>query len=307
MVAALLGSVTLAACAPDLPASQGLSGTVVVDGSSTLTPLLRAVADELVTDVEPGVTVDIATSGTGAGIQRLCAGTVHVAMAARSITAQERAGCADAGVEPVEVPVGLDAVSVVVPRRNDYVRCLTVAELASLWGATGPAPATWQDVREDWPPTALSLFSPGPTSGTATSFVDVVLDGSPQRLDVATSEDDEVIVQGVAASPGGLGYVPLGHALGGGDEVRVVAVDAGDGCVEPAAGTATDGSYPMSGGLQVYVSRQAYTDHAAVAALVGLLVARASSAAEQVRGVPPTSQQQQAADAALDKLGPGPG
>jgi len=306
-VAALLASGTFAACTSDLPESEGLSGTVVVDGSSTLTPLLRAVADELVVDVEPGVTVDLTTSGTGAGIERLCAGVVDVAMASRPITVEEEAGCAEAGVEPVEVPVGLDAVSVVVPRRNDYVDCLTVAELASLWGATGPAPATWQDVREDWPSTALALFSPGPSSATTTSLAEVVLDGSPQRLDVATSEDDEVVVQGVAASPGGLGYVPLGYALGGEEDVRVVAVDAGDGCVEPSAGTATDGSYPMSRPLQVYVSRQAYTDRAAVVALVRVLVARGPRAAEEARGVPPTAQQQQAAAVALAKLGPGPG
>ena len=305
-MAALLAS-GLTACAPALPRTEGLSGTVVVDGSSTVTPLVRAVADELTGEVEPGVTVDLTTSGTGPGLQRLCAGTVDVAMASRPITDQELTACAAAGVEPVEVPVGLDAVSVVVPRRNDYVDCLTVAELASLWGATGPAPATWQDVREQWPPTALALLSPGPTSGTATRFAEVVLDGAGQRLDVPTSEDDEVVVQGVAASPGGLGYVPLGRALAGEDDVRVVAVDAGDGCVVPDAGTATDGTYPMTRSLQVYVSQQAYDDRAAVAALVGLLVARAEPVAEQVRGVPPTPRQQREADAALEALGPGPG
>lgn len=300
-MAALLALGPLVGCSPVEPESEGLSGTVVVDGSSTVTPLVRAVSDELVDRVEPGVTVELKTSGTTAGLARLCAAEADVAMASRAITDEELAACEAAGVEAVEVPVGQDAVTVVVPRRNDYVGCLTTDELARLWGGTDVL--TWQDLREAWPATALVLFAPGEGSGTAATFGADVLDGAAPRADVATSEDDEVLVQGVARSPGGLGYVPLGYARAAEDQVRAVALDAGDGCVEPDAGTVSDRTYPLSRTLQVYVSVQAYADEPAVAALVDLLVMREADAAEEVLVVPPSAEQQQEAGRALELLG----
>ena len=162
-------------------------------------------------------------------------------------------------------------------------------------------------MREDWPATALVLFSPGAGSGTASVFADVALSGAPQRGDVATSEDDRVIVQGVQRSPGGVGYVPLGYARAAEDEVRPVAVDAGDGCVAPEAGTVADGTYPMSRALQVYVSAEAHGTRAPVAALVAMLVERGPAAAEEVLVVPPTDEQRDRAEDALEALGPGPG
>lgn len=302
----MLGGSGLVACSDDMPASEGLSGTVTVDGSSTVTPLLRAVADELVAEVEPGITVELTTSGTSAGLRRLCDGRADVAMASREITAEELTACAEAGVEAVEVPVGLDAVSVVVPARNDYVDCLGTEELARVFGAaettTSPV-TTWQDLRPGWPGTVLVLFGPGAGSGTADSFSQVVLDGGPQRGGLATSEDDSVLVQGVAASPGGLGYVPMGYALDAADAVRAVPVDAGDGCVGPTPETAADGTYPLTRPVMVYVSARSYADDAAVAALVDHLVRRGADLAEDAGVVPPSADQQAEAQAALDALG----
>jgi hypothetical protein len=137
LASALLGAAVLAGCSAEQPPSQGVSGTVRVDGSSTLTPLVRAAVDELVAEVEPGVTVVLTTSGTSAGIERLCAADADVAMASRPMTDDERAACEASGVQAVPVPLGTDAVSVVVPRRNDYVGCLSTDELARIFGAAG--------------------------------------------------------------------------------------------------------------------------------------------------------------------------
>jgi phosphate transport system substrate-binding protein len=306
-VAALLLPLVLAGCAESLPESQGLTGTVVVDGSSTVTPLLRAGAEEFVDEVEPGVTVALTTSGTTEGLVRLCDAGADVAMASREMTADERAACDEAGVDPVAVPVGADAITVVVPRRNDYVRCLTLDEVATVLGAEDPA-TTWADVRDGWPATTLVPFAPGPASGTADVFSEVVLDDGPLRADTATSEDDQVIVQGVATSPGGVGFVPLTYSLDAEDLVRPVAVDAGDGCVEPSADTAADGTYtPLARPLLVYVAAAAYQERPTVAAFVDYLASRADELADQVGGVPPATEDQQAAIELLDGLGAGSG
>lgn len=303
MVAALL-ALTVTACSTELPESRGVSGTVVVDGSSTLTPLVAAGVEELVTQVEPGLDVELATSGTTTGLARLCDGTADVAMASREMTDDEVGVCTAAGIDAVAVPVGLDAISLVVPDRNDYVSCLTTAEAASLLAGAGEAaPLIWSDVRPEWPGTTLALFAPGPASGTADVVADRLLDGSVLRSDVATSEDDDAIVQGVASSPGGLGVVPLTYALAAADQVRAVGLDDGEGCVVPTAETAADGSYPLSRELFVYVSRDEYADRASVAALVDYLVARATPLAEQVGGVPGGRQQQSAAEEAIRLLG----
>lgn len=297
----------LAGCAEQLPVSQGLSGTVTVSGSSTLTPLVTAERDEWVEQVEPGVAVDITTTGTTAGIERLCDGTADVAMASRPITAEETEACQEAGVEPVPLPVAQDAITLVVPQRNDYVRCLTVAEVAAVMvdpGEDGPAVTTWADVRPGWPATTLVLFGPGPGSGTTTLFDSEVLDGAGQRPDVATSEDDRVVVQGVAASPGGFGYLPLTYAADAADSVRPVAVDAGAGCVEPSARTVSDGSYtPLARPLQLYVSGAAFAERPAVAAFVEHVVDRAGATARELGGVPPSAEQELEAATALDSLG----
>jgi phosphate transport system substrate-binding protein len=268
---------------------------VLVDGSSTATPLVEAGIAEFVADVEPGVAVELTTSGTGEGLARLCAAETDIAMASRELTDDEAAACQDEGVDPVAVPVALDAITVVVPRRNDYVDCLGLDEVREVFSSTDAA-ATWADVREGWPATTIVPFAPGPASGTADVFADQVLDGAGLRADTATSEDDEVIVQGVAASPGGVGVVPLGYALAAEDEVRPVAVDSGSGCVEPSADTVTDGTYgPLARPVLVYVAAGAYEERPEVTAFVDYLAARADELAEQVDGVPPAEADQQAA------------
>lgn len=300
MAALLLG---LAACSDGLPESQGLTGEVVVDGSSTVTPLVAAGVAEFTTDVEPGVTVDLTTSGTGEGLARLCAGGADVAMASREMTDEEAVACRDGGVEPLELAVGADAVTLVVPRRNDYVDCLTTAELAAVWsGADGLT--TWADVRPEWPATTLALFAPGAASGTADVFTDELLDGAEIRPDAARSEDDEVIVQGVAASPGGFGVVPLGYAVAAEDSLRTIAVDSGAGCIDPTVDTVTDGSYaPLSRPVFVYVAADAYRERQAVMAFVDHLLARVDALAAQVDGVPPAPDALRAARETLARVG----
>jgi phosphate transport system substrate-binding protein len=305
-VGALVPALVLAGCGHDLPATQGLTGTVAVAGSSSLAPLVRDGVEEFLAEVEPGVTVRLDVSGTGAGLARLCPADgvpqVQVVMASRPLTAEESDACAAAGVQPADVVLATDAVVLVVPARNDYVRCLTTTELADLWSADDP-PRTWADVREDLPPVVLVPYAPGPDGGTADVFAEEVLDGADQRGDAARSEDDAVVVEGVATSPGGVGYVPLSYALRS-DRVRPVAFDAGDGCVTPGTRTVADGSYPtLRRELRVVVDGGAYADSRSVRAFVDYLHARSGGLARRTGMVPRTEGQRAAAERTVRALG----
>jgi len=204
------------------------------------------------------VRVTVGFSGTGGGFKRFCAGEIDISDASREISEAERAACEAAGVAFVEIPVAWDGLSVVVNPANDFVECLTVPELEAMW-RPGSSVRTWRDVRPEFPAEPVQLYGPGTDSGTFDYFTEVVVgEAKASRNDFQASEDDNILVQGVAGDRYALGYFGYAYFRENRDRLKLVAVDGGEGCVLPSDETVSDGSYaPLSRPLYMYVSRRA--------------------------------------------------
>jgi phosphate transport system substrate-binding protein len=243
----------LAACGGGGEAG-GVSGSIVVDGSSTVFPVSEAFAEEFQAE-NPDSRVTVGLSGTGGGFQRFCAGETDFTGASRPITQGERDACAAAGIEFVQLSVATDGLSVIVNPANDFVECLTVAELSRIW-RPGSSVTTWRDVRPEWPADEIRLYGPGTDSGTFDYFTEVINgESGASRPDFQASEDDNILVQGVAGDRFALGYFGYAYYLENRDVLKLVAVDGGSGCVQPSDETIEDGSYaPLARPLFIYVS-----------------------------------------------------
>jgi phosphate transport system substrate-binding protein len=254
---ALLGAALAAACG-GAASSEGPVGSVTMDGSSTVFPITEAMAEEFGIETRGRVRITIAVSGTGGGFKRFCAGETDVNNASRHISAEERAQCEAAGIEWVEIPVAIDGLAVTVNPRNDFVECLTVAELRRIW-EPGSTVRTWRDVRPEWPDGPLRLYGPGTASGTFDYFTEAVMGrAGATRPDFTASEDDNVLVQGVEGDRNALGYFGYAYYAENEGRLRRVAVDGGAGCVDPVPETIQDGRYsPLARPLFLYVTRAA--------------------------------------------------
>lgn len=235
-------------------AGGGGDPIVRTDGSSTVYPLAEAVA-EAYHEVQPRSRVVVSRSGTGGGLSRLCAGEIDVAHASRPPTEVEREQCAARGLELVLVPLALDGVSVVTHAGNDFVECLTVAELRRIW-SPGSTVRTWREVRAEFPDRSLELFGAGPGSGTFDSFTAAVVGlRAASRTDYQASEDDNVLVQGVSGDRGSLGYFGYSYMMANRDRLKLLAVDGGEGCVLPDPASIASGRYrPLTRSLYIVVS-----------------------------------------------------
>jgi phosphate transport system substrate-binding protein len=277
-----VSALVLVGCAPagDTPEGSGLTGTVTIDGSSTVAPLIEAAAD-LFGAAEPGVDVTVGTSGTGGGFEKFCAGETDVSNASRGIKDEEAAACAEAGIEFVEIIVANDGLSVVVNPDNDWATCLSVEQLNKIWAPESEGVVmSWKDVDASFPDEKLSLFGPGTDSGTFDYFTkEINGEEGASRTDYSPSEDDNVLVSGVAAEAGALGYFGLSYAEANADSVKLVSVDAGEGCITPSTETVLDGTYtPLSRPLFVYVNKANFAENAALAAFTEFLVANSTEA-----------------------------
>lgn len=227
---------------------------VVVDGSSTVTPIVIGLAEKYQA-ANPDQTVSVATSGSGGGFKKFCVGETDISMASRPIKQSEIDVCAENGINFVELPIAFDGLAVVVGKDNTFAECLSVEELNTMWNFEAEGTVnTWSDVRSDFPGTPLSLFGPGTDSGTFDYFNEAILDEDDIRADFTPSEDDNVIVTGVSGTPGGLGFFGLAYYEENADVLNVVAIDGGNGCVAPSTETVKDGTYaPLSRPLFIYV------------------------------------------------------
>lgn len=258
IAAALSAALSMTACgggeAGDGAAeAAALSGEVLIDGSSTVFPIGEAIGEEFQA-ANPGVRVSVGFSGTGGGFKRFCNGETDISQASRPISASEREACAGGGVEFTELPVAWDGLSVIANPANDFVQCLTVAELRKVWEPNGTV-RTWRDVRAEWPAKEVKLYGPGTDSGTFDYFTETVMgEAGSSRPDYQASEDDNILVQGVAGDRYALGYFGFAYFTENADKLKLVAVDGGAGCILPSDQTIAEGSYaPLSRPLFVYV------------------------------------------------------
>jgi phosphate transport system substrate-binding protein len=260
---AISSALVLAACggssSSDSSASgdSNLSGAVRIDGSSTVYPLTALAAEDFMA-ANPGVQVTVGSSGTGGGFEKFCRGETDANDASRNIKEEEAAACEAAGIQYTGLQVAVDALTVVVNKENTWATCLTVEELAAIW-APGSTVNNWNQVRPDFPDVPLALFGAGTDSGTFDYFTDVINgEEGASRTDYTPTEDDNVTVQGVTGSPGGLGYFGFTYFEENADKLTAVQIDSGAGCVAPSVETAQDGSYtPLSRPLFIYPSKQA--------------------------------------------------
>jgi phosphate transport system substrate-binding protein len=271
MIAALF----LTACSD----SAAVTTQITVDGSSTVYPISVAVAEAHMLAL--GGEVSVSVSGTGGGFKKFCRGDVIITTASRPIRADERAACASAGIDYIELPIALDGIVVAVHPDNTWASTMTLPELKAIWEPTAQGSLTdWSQVHPGWPSVDLHLFSPGVDSGTHDCFTEAVIgEAGAIRGDITSSEDDRVLVAAIARDPSALGFFGLSYYLGAAEALQAVQIDPGDGTpVAPSLSSVASGAYqPLSRRVYLYV-RADTTDNPDVAALLEQYLSTDSSA-----------------------------
>ena len=230
-----------------------LNGEVRIDGSSTVFPISEAVAEDFGA-INKSVRVTVGTSGTGGGFKKFCAGETDINNASRTVKASEFEHCKKNKIEFIELPVAVDGRSVVVHPSNNFLSAITFAELKKIW-EPGSKAKLWSDVNPKWPKEKITLFGPGPDSGTFDYFTEEVVGKAKAcRTDYTASEDDNVLLKGVAASRFALGYFGHGYYMANKNKVKALQLDAGKGPVEPTDNNVATGSYPLARPLYIYVN-----------------------------------------------------
>jgi phosphate transport system substrate-binding protein len=304
---AAIAPVALAACGDSGGTGSGggagsdLSGTIKVDGSSTVGPLTEAAAEGF-QGQNSKVRVTVGTSGTGGGFEKFCAGETDVSDASRSIEPDEKKACAGKGIEYEELQVANDGIAIVVNPDNDWAECLTVAQLKKIW-EKGSKIDNWKGVDPKFPDEKLELFGAGTDSGTFDFFTGKINgEEGNSRSDYNATEDDNVTVQGVSGSKGGLGYYGLSYAEENKDKNKLVQVDGGGGCQTPNKDTVQSGAYkPLSRPLFVYPS-DAAIKRPEVDAFLKYYIDNADQLADQAKFVPMTPEQKSASQQKADSL-----
>jgi len=304
-------AVGVAACGggDDAATSSGggggdLSGTIRIDGSSTVAPLTEAIAEEFQNE-NPGVRVTVGTAGTGGGFEKFCAGEIDISDASRPIEPEEEEACGKAGIGYEDVHVATDALTVMINNENP-VSCLTVDQLAAVWGPDSKI-SNWSEIpdfEEDFDE-ELALYGPGTDSGTFDYFTEVINgeEGATRRDYNNVGENDNATIAGVEGSPGGIGYAGFSYYTENEGKLKALEVDNGKGCVGPSVQTAQDGSYaPLSRPLLIYPS-DAALKKPEVEAFIDYYLGSATAVAEGVGFVPLTEEQLSESEAAAARAG----
>jgi phosphate transport system substrate-binding protein len=275
-----------------------LSGTIRIDGSSTVGPFAQAAAEEFQAQ-NPGVRISVGQSGTGGGFEKFCAGETDISDASRPIDEEEEVPvCEKNNIQFTEVQVANDGISIAT-NPDLGVDCLTTQQLKQLW-QQGSKISRLSEIDPQLPDTELTLFGPGTDSGTFEFFTEEVNgEEGNTRKDYQPSEDDNVLVQGVAGEEGGLGYFGFSYYEQNQDKLGLVSVDAGDGCIEPSLETISSGEYePLSRPIFMYPSQEAL-QRPEVKAFMDHVLENYDSIAEAAAIVPMSQQQAQEATTAL--------
>lgn len=259
----------------EVAAASGVSGDVLIDGSSTVFPIAEAMSEEF-SLANPDTNVTVGVSGSGGGFKKFCAGETDISNASRPIKDEEVATCEEAGIEFIEVPIAFDGLTIVTNQGNDWAQCLTTDQLNTMWAPDSEGSVSnWNQVDPSFPDQELGLYGPGTDSGTFDYFTDEVNgEEGASRGDYTASEDDNVIVQGVTGDEGALGYFGYAYFEENSGSLKAVEIqnDAGE-CVAPSTETIADGSYnPMSRPLFFYVKKEAYDTKEQVKAFVDFML-----------------------------------
>lgn len=233
-----------------------LTGTIKVDGSSTVFPVTEAVAEEFRT-IQPDVKVTIGVSGTGGGFKKFSRGETNISNASRPIKDKEKAACKENNITYLEIEVAYDGLAVLVHPENDWVANFTVEELKKIWEPAAQGEIMkWNQIRPEWPNEEIHLFGPGVASGTYDYFTEAIVGKSgSSRGDFTASEDDHVLVQGIAGDKYSLGFFGLAYYSENKDKLKLIGVHNGEEVVKPTLETVSNGTYrPLSRPLFIYVN-----------------------------------------------------
>jgi phosphate transport system substrate-binding protein len=301
-------TVGIAACGSSDESTGGgggeLSGTIRIDGSSTVGPLTEAVAEQFQSE-NPGVKVTVGTSGTGGGFEKFCVGETDISDASREIEPEEAEKCKKEGIGYEDVHIATDALTVMINNENP-VSCLTVDQLNAIWGPESKI-SNWDeipDLKEEFDE-ELALFGPGTDSGTFDYFTDEINgeEGATRKDYNNVGENDNATVTGVEGAPGGMGYAGFSYYTENEGKLKALEVDGGKGCVGPSVESAQDGTYtPLSRPLFIYPSDSALKKPE-VKAFVEYYLENATSVAESVGFIPLTEEQLEESEAAATKVG----
>jgi phosphate transport system substrate-binding protein len=265
LVSTLALTSVLAACGaqtqtPGTPAAPALTGTITIDGSSTVYPVSEAVAEEFQLE-NSGVRVSVSQSGTGGGMKKFVAGEIEITGASRKIKDSEMEEAKAKGIEVIEIEVAYDGIAVVVNNEATFTDNITLEELNSMWKVDS-AVTTWKDVNPAWPADAIKFYSPGTASGTFEYFTEAVnKEAKSMRQDPTLSEDDNVLVQGVSGDRNAIGYFGYSYFEESQDKLKALNVDG----ITPTVETIKDGSYPLARPLFIYVNKAKLEDPAVMA------------------------------------------
>jgi phosphate transport system substrate-binding protein len=272
--------------------SSGLSGSINIDGSSTVGPLTKAVAEQFNLE-NPDVEISVGESGTGGGFEKFCVGETAINDASRQVEPDEEKICSDNGIKFEEVTVANDALTVALNPENPN-DCLTVDQLAQIWGPQDPA-TNWSDVADADSSFSeeIQKFGPGTDSGTFDYFSEAVNgeEGVQTKQYNNVGEDDNQTVTGVAGSPGGIGYFGFSFFQENQGTIKGAQIDGGDGCVAPSVETVQDGTYtPLARALYIYPSDKALQEEA-TQAFVDYYLENANAIGEQIGYIGLTDEQ----------------
>src|SRR5919112_2354188 len=269
----------------------GGSSQIAVQGSSTVLPISQAAAEAFNRE-NPDVQITVSGGGTGDGFEAFCAGDSDIADASRPIEDDEVQNCRENGIEFIELPVALDALSVVVNRQNDFANNITLEQLRTLWEPDADGQVTqWSQVNPEWPEQQINLYGPGTQSGTFDYFTERVNgEEGESRTDYQASEDDNVLVQGVGGDPNALGYFGFSYFEQNQQRLKALTVDG----VAPSSETAQSGEYPLARPLFIYVSTQALEENPSLGEFVNFYLENLGQLVGQAQYVPlsPAAEQE---------------
>lgn len=278
VVVSILVSITSASASP----------IVKVDGSSTVFPITEAVAEDFQTAKKGAIRVTVGISGTGGGFKKFCRNEIDVVNASRPITAAEMEACKEQGVQFIEMPIAYDALTVVINPKNTWSKTITVEELKKIWEPAAQGKIThWNQVNPAWPDKKIKLYGAGADSGTFEYFTEAIVGkAKSSRGDFTASEDDNVLVQGVASDIYALGFFGFAYYTENSKRIAAVAVDSGTGGVLPSAATVENNSYkPLSRPIFIYVNAKS-ADKPEVDELVKFYMENATKLVNEVKYFP---------------------
>jgi phosphate transport system substrate-binding protein len=287
---AWLGTV-MAAAASGCGGTSGHREIIKIDGSSTVFPTTEAVAEEFQNEKRGSVNVTVGISGTGGGFKKFCRGETDISGASRPILKEEMEAAKSNQIEYIELPICFDALTIAVHPDNDWAKSITVSELKTIWQPSAQEQITrWNQVRPEWPDEELALFGAGSDSGTFDYFTEAIVgEAKSSRGDYTSSEDDNVLVQGISGNQFALGYLPYAYYEPNQDKIKAIAVDQekGDaGPVHPSLENVLAGRYnPLSRPLFIYVNRKSAA-RPAVKDFVEFYLANAKELTAEVKYLP---------------------